>query len=378
MAEFLLMLFPVAFVTILVVGARRRKNEEAASGAWNLDQAKALQAVAALMIILHHLVQRITNYGAVNKGPVTLWNFFGILFTTIFFFFSGFGLYKNYRAREDYLDGFLKHRLPKVLVPFLLTNVIYLLLFAGDRIKSPGFILTSIFGFTLINHNAWFVVEIIILYIAFYVCFRWCRSERAAICCLTGFTLLLVMGSLLLGHDSGGKEDIRWWFMGEWWYNTTLIFIMGILFAKYERQIKAAMGKAWKVLLPVSVVLLAGWYILEQFIEGRFGYYQEWAGHPGYPEKLITLLVQLILCMLFMFVLLLINLKVRFGNPVLRFLGAISFEIYLIHDVYMRLLPGGVGKKLPDPAYLALTYGLSILTAWVIAKVDRSLLKRKE
>ena len=59
MAEFLLLLFPVAFVTILVVGARRRKNEEAASGAWNLDQAKALQAVAALMIILHHLVQLI-------------------------------------------------------------------------------------------------------------------------------------------------------------------------------------------------------------------------------------------------------------------------------------------------------------------------------
>ena len=85
MKEFLLFLFPVAIVTILVFGAGVKKRGEYSGEAWSLGQAKALQAFAALMIILHHLVQTITQYSSVKKGPVTIWNSFGILFTSVFF-----------------------------------------------------------------------------------------------------------------------------------------------------------------------------------------------------------------------------------------------------------------------------------------------------
>ena len=374
MSEFFLFLFPIAITTILVWGAGVRSKRACGGEAWDLEQAKSLQAFAALMIILHHMVQRITDCGGVNKGPVTAWNSFGILFTSIFFFFSGFGLYKSQRDKEQYLKNFLRHRLPMILIPFLLTNIIYLIFVSGGRIGGVTDVFTSIFGFTLMNGNAWFIVELVFLYLAYYVCFRWSRSERAAICKLTVFTVLLVSVSLLLGHD--GSKVGGHWFMGEWWYNTTLIFIMGFLFGKYEDPLKAFLLRRWKLLLPISVVLLIGWYILMEFVQGRFGYYREWEGHPGYPEKLLTLLVQLILCMLFVFVLLLVNLKIEFRNPVLTFLGGISLEVYLIHDVFRKGLPGGTGGQMPDLLYLALTYALTILSAWVLSKGDHFLIDR--
>lgn len=51
---------------------------------------------------------------------------------------------------------------------------------------------TSLFGITLLNTNAWFIVELIILYIAFYFCFKKSKSERSALTKLTTFAILLV------------------------------------------------------------------------------------------------------------------------------------------------------------------------------------------
>ena len=360
MTEFGLFLFPVAIVTILVFGAGVMRRGEFSHEAWGLGQAKALEAFAALMIILHHLVQTITNYGNVVKGPVTLWNSFGILFTTVFFFFSGFGLFKSYKTRENYLGTFWKHRLTKVLLPFLLTNVIYLCFVSGGKLSGAWQGVTAIFGTPLLNSNAWFVLEILLLYVAFYVCFRFIKFEWAAMLVVTLFTVLMITFSLLLGHDS--TSVTRRWFMGEWWYNTTIFFVVGIFFAKYEMQVKAWMEKRYKLLLPLSVVLLIGWYVLEQYVDGHFGYYKEWPGHPGYPEKLLTLVVQIVLCMLFLSVLLLVNLKVEFHNRVLLFLGGISYEIFLIHGLFRSVLNHG----LPDVLYVFLVYACSAVAAWII------------
>ncbi|MBR6173655.1 MAG: acyltransferase [Eubacterium sp.] len=369
MADYILLLIPAAIVTILVFGAGVKKKGEFSEKAWSLGQAKAIQAFAALMIILHHLVQTISSYGAVNKGPVTVWNSFGILFTSIFFFFSGFGLYKRYKAEENYLDSFLKRRFLKILIPFLFTNVIYLCTVSGGKISGVWQGITAIFGIPLLNVNAWYVIVLLLLYLAFYVCFRFIRSERAAMLCLTGFTILVIIGSLMLGHDSRAVN--RRWFMGEWWYNTMFLFIVGMVVARNETRIRALMEKRYAILLPLSVILFGGWSALTLFVGDHFGYYSEWPGHPGYFEKLITLLTQIILCILFLSILLVVNLKVEFHNRILRFLGGISYEIYLIHEVFREVLPGGPGGTLPDFPYLVLVYMLSIAAAWLLAFADR-------
>ena len=373
MKEFLLFLFPMAIVTILVFGAGVKKRGEFSGEAWSLGQAKALQAFAALMIILHHLVQTITQYGSVKKGPVTIWNSFGILFTSVFFFFSGFGLYKRFKSGTNYLEEFPRRRVLKILIPFLFTNIIYLCAVSGGRISGAWQGFTALIGIPLLNRNAWYVIELLMLYIVFYVCFRFIRSEGVAMLCLTGFTILLIIFSLLLGHAP--TSDNRPWFMGEWWYNTTFMFIVGMFAARHEVRIRVTAEKLYRLLLPLTVLIYIGWFLLEQFVEGRFGYYREWEGHPGYPEKFITLLAQTVLCILFLSVLLLVNLKVEFHNRVLLFLSGISYEVYLIHQLFREVLPGGPDGSLPDPLYLALVYALSVVAAWLLSFADRKMTK---
>lgn len=340
--------------------------------AWSLDQSKALQAVAALMVILHHIVQSITDYGWTKKGPITIWNSFGILFTSIFFFFSGFGLYKSYKTKERYLDGFLKKRLPNILIPFMIANIFYLIFDSKGRVYELRHVFTSIFGFTLLNKNAWFVVELMVLYLAFYICMKKSSTERAALIKLTVFSLLLVFFSLLLGHD---KSVINGhWFMGEWWYNTTMLFILGMFVAKKEEKIKQIMVKWYRILLIVSVSVLWGWFVLEENVLERFGYYREWENHPGYAEKFYTLIMQVVLCVIFMFFILLLNLKIEFKNRVLKFLGGISFEVYLIHDIFRWLLLKSEKNGMSDALYIGLTFVLSIAAACIFSMVDKYLL----
>jgi len=372
MADWLLLIFPIGIMVVLLFRAKISKKGEFSEEAWSLGQAKAMQAFAALMIILHHSVQTITDYGADPKGPITIWNSLGILFTSIFFFFSGFGLYKSYKTKEGYLDNFFRKRMPKILVPFMVTNIIYLCSVSYGRIYETRHVFTSLFGVTLLNNNAWFIVELIILYIAFYFCFKKSKTERSALVKLTIFTVLLVLLGLFLCHDTSTINGH--WFMGEWWYDTTLIFILGIFIAKYEERAKRIMTEKYKILLPLVTVLFIGWFILEEFVLYNFGYYQEWKYHPGYPEKFITLAVQIVLCVIFILLIRLINLKISFKNKMLTFLGGISLELYLIHGIFRWVLYSGERFKMPDFLYLFFTFSLSIVSAWGLTKVDHLIL----
>lgn len=367
MNNLLLLIFPIAIVIILLIGLKLSPGKECFEDAWGLRQSKSLQAVAALMIVLHHLVQTVTEYGDVYKGPITEWNSFGVLFTSVFFFFSGFGLYSGYKKKEGYLNHFLRKHLPKLLIPFAVTNLIYLLVLAPGRVTSALDVFTSFFGLTLINTNAWFLVELIILYIAFNVCFSYAKNEDRAFVYLTIFTVIMTAVSLLTGHDNSSVNGH--WFMGEWWYNTTLIFILGMAVAKNEDKLRDFMIRGYKVLLPVVTLLLVAAYILEEYVLENVGYYREWRFHPGYPEKLVTLAVQLLLCALFMLWLLLVSLKVQFSNRILTFLGGISFELYLIHDVFRQSLYSK--DRMPDAEYFALIFAFSILAAWLLSVVDK-------
>lgn len=373
MSNYLLLIYPVIIVIMLFWGCSFRRKDEYYEEAWSLTQSKALRAVAALMIILHHMVQSITRYGDVKKGPITEWNSFGILFTSVFFFFSGFGLYKSYKTKENYLEGFLTKRLPKIILPFLVTNIIYIVtLYSEDRISEVRHMFTSILGFTLINTNAWFIVVLIILYVAFYFCFKKSKTESGAFAKLLIFAIILILICLLLGHDNSNVNGH--WFMGEWWYNTTLIFMMGMYFARFETKIKAFVKKRYVILLPLSIAIFVGWYILEEYVINTFGYYQEWKYHPGYPEKLLSLVTQIILCILFMFVLLLVNMKIEFKNKALKFLGGICFEVYLIHDVFRWSFFKGLDGDMTDAEYMLLTFAASIVCAWLLSLADTFIL----
>lgn len=87
----------------------------------------------------------------------------------IFFFVSGYGLYYSLEHKNSYLKGFLYKRLGKILIPFLMSSLLYVWLFwyNGCDLHSRYFSWYGISLFTL--PYSWFVQSIIVFYVLFYI-----------------------------------------------------------------------------------------------------------------------------------------------------------------------------------------------------------------
>lgn len=335
MRDNILLLFPIVVIGILFYKVKISPGSTLWEDCWNRDDAKSMQVFAAFGVILHHLAQLISNYDKIAIGPIQIMTSMGILFTSIFFFYSGFGLMQSFEKKEDYLNGFLFNRMSVVAVPFLLTNILYILPgFAQGRITSVYGLCTGILGLTLINTNAWYLVEIMIFYVVFYCCFKWIKNRNTALRVFIGFIIGVIIVSVLLGHDF--SELNGHWFMGEWWFNTTFIFVIGLLVGKYRDAIVDFYKKQYVVKLIGSILLFFVSFYVEEKIRIRFGYYHETHFYYNYGEKFITLGAQIITCILFMQMILLITMKLRFYNAALKRLSFITLELYLVQDFCMQ------------------------------------------
>ncbi len=373
MSDYLLCIYPVVIIILMLFGAKLAKKKTFHEDFLSLQNAKILQGIAALGVMLHHLTQSITNYGAVYKGPITEFNWFGVLFTSIFFFFSGYGLLKSYLTKPNYLKSFLGKRLPAVLIPFLCSNVVYFLtlgLYRGG-ITGVGNIILCLLGFPLINGNTWFLVEICILYMVFFLAYHYIKNEKNAFGAVCIAVAVLITGSLLLGHDhsaTGGH-----WFMGEWWYNTTVLFLIGMLVAKKEKPLVDFSKKHYVWLLPTMLLVFYGLYHLTDFVTAIAGYYREWDGYPGYGEKALTLFVQGLTCIASTCCVLLLGMKVRIYNPVLTFIGKISLSLYVIHELFKQMVLAFHAPS--DMLFFLLVFVYSFLAAVVFHSITQLLLK---
>ena len=316
-------------------------DESEIYGAWQKDplslkQSKALLGFFAVLIVMHHLVQTV---GAENASIFKVLENFGVCLVGAFFFYSGYGLMKSTLEKEGYLKGFFKKRFPTILIPFYLCTFVFLLvdICMGKhyKLKEWAGYLT---GWILRNTHMWYIVEIAFLYLAFYLCMRFIKNRKIAVGCMFLFLCLLTAGSLLLCHGN-------YWFQGEWWYNSTLIFFFGIVVALKETEFLDFCKKYYVLLCAGCLIGFGAFTRLNGYMLANHGYWTETAVNPGYADKFLTLGPQLTMTFFFVCLLLLISLKCRFENRVLDFLGKISLELYLIHNLFIMHLGmiSGVG-----------------------------------
>ena len=84
-------------------------------GTWNdevlsLNQTKSILGFCAIGIVFHHLAQKTCAPWLNQEVIVHGLDFFlnlGHLFVALFFFYSGFGLFKSLKLKENYLKRFL-------------------------------------------------------------------------------------------------------------------------------------------------------------------------------------------------------------------------------------------------------------------------------
>ncbi|MGN0327051.1 MAG: acyltransferase family protein [Lachnospiraceae bacterium] len=340
-------------------------------GEWHEDvlgreHSKELLGFFAVFIVLHHLVQQV---GVSNAGVIGFLENFGVCFVGMFFFFSGYGLLQSYHKKPDYLKGFLRNRLPSILIPFYVCTAVYVL--NSIFLEQEPFTIRTILqllGILLINDQAWYIVEIALLYILFWVIFSLVKKENHAMLIMGIGTLFLTGGSLMLGHGES-------WFQGEWWYNATLLFWVGMLFAKYQTTLLSFLRKHYIRILAASVVLFFVFYRCTLYMLQYHGYWTEYAEisyAQSIADKWMTLAVQLPMVFFFVITILVLGQKIKCHNAVLGFLGTISLELYLIHNFFLKKFSFISGTGM----YFLLVLFCSILAAAILHRLDTILLCR--
>ena len=337
--EFPLWIILVSLFLILLFGVKISSKGQWQQEPLSLENSNAIRGFSAIAIVIHHLCQELFEKTG-SAGILSIFTELGVLFVGIFFFFSGYGLYTSLKTKDNYLKGFLKKRLISTLVPFYVCILIFMLfaLIKGQTYKLPELIAT-ISGWLLINQHMWYVVEITILYLVFYIVYSLISNRKLATSIIGIFVVVLSIGSLLLGH--GADLSSKYWFMGEWWYNTTLCFVLGIVISQNKEKLEQFSKKFYALLLPIFAILSVVFYFLTNYAINTWSYWSETPGNPHYLDKFKCLGIQLPWVIICVITLLLIMMKVKFGNRVLKFLGGISLELYLIHNLFLSGIHNG-------------------------------------
>lgn len=362
-----------------MVGIHLQKNSNSLEQCFSLQVSKGLQGYFALWIIFHQISVLLVNDARDER--FLFFKNLGVLFVGFYFFCSGYGLIVSLEKKEHYLKGFMKKRFLMVLVPFFLCNYIYMLatLLLGAEYKMED-LFAAFFGVLLLNNQMWFAVEIMILYLLFYLTFGLIKNQKTAFVVINILVLCMMFFSFLLGHDNTSVTGGRW-FYGEWWYNTTILFLCGMFFAKYRFKCEAVINRWYVWLLLIGLLGVSIFYCLSSYQLEQRGYWTEYEimsnqMNMQYKDKFITWISQVPMVISFVFVVILILIKVRLHNKIIAFLGKISLEMILINKVFTVIfwtLKSSIGIHFFIIAVILAT----IISAIALNKIKMLVLERK-
>lgn len=293
-----------------------------------------------------------------------------------FFFLSGYGLMTQLRLRTlrtpttspaTLWAGWLPRRLWGLLKPFLFFYAVALFfLFAGfgfDHIPQAlaqlkvNFIIWKV-GIPGPLFVAWYLLELMVLYVFFYFSFRYVRRWGRAVLVLVGLTLLLILVAWQVGF-------------GYYWLRYPLSFSVGVAYAIYERSIYKQI-KMYRILSLPAVLLLMGEYIWSVLTFPNHPIVLMLASHLAYfalPVLLAALSKVWGATDLFMR---------RAHGPVgsaLMWLGGISLETYLLHMSFVNFFRSPVVYIQSPLLYLVVVYTATIFGAYLIARYLRVLVR---
>lgn len=352
MDKILTSLYPAMFFAFIFSGLKLTRNG-VSDEYMSLEQSKIIQAIFCVFVMFHHLAIWTIDNDHICSGLMHFFHDKGFIFTSFFFFFSGYGLLISLHERQNYLDGFLLRRLSRTLIPFWITNTIgiVLRLIVNPKCYDVKHLLMDLFGFTLVNPNAWFFVEISIIYIAFFMIFYNIENEDVAIFVMCLFIICMIVISMFLSCII--PYNVHYLFVGMWWHDSTVLFIFGILYARFKKQVTTFLQKYYLQLLFTSIACsIFFWLTLNCMLPVRI----------DTSDVGTHFMMALLTCIFTVTMVLLINMKITFGNRILVYLSKIVPELLLIHGYFISIVSN---SRMED----YMRYGLVIIASIVTSVI---------
>lgn len=303
-------------------------THEYSTDALSPQRCNSIKGLAAIFVVLHHISQRLSDVKFLEP-----FRYVGYLAVALFFFYSGYGMIKSFESKPNYLKDFWSKRIPKVVLPFIFANILFLIIYSivNKTIYSPKDTLYFILGIELIDGFKWYVIAIITFYIGFYFTFKYLKGNKSII------GMFLVITWYCYRCYTLGR--------GEWWYNSVYCFLIGILFGRYSETIIDFIKKRY---LTVSLILSVLFSI----------YHENVIFNGGIVTTNLAAIFFVLLCVF-------VCMKFSIGNEITMFLGSISYEIYLVHRIFLDVFL----NRITNPyMYLVVCLMGSILLGYLFSK----------
>ncbi len=279
------------------------------------DTFLCLKGYLALMVLVSHLYQFSALFSGTYFGSFL--NLFGHYGVVGFIFLSGFGLFASYSSKgRSYILEFPKKR----LIPFFLTYTFAIVIYTIYEliIKTDFSVMLVVKSFTVggtIVSFGWYLQYTLWLYVAFFAVYVLKVNDKIKSVIMAVGVSAFAITAYFLGYDA--KR-----------YTITIVFLLGFASAYYKEAITKFIKKFWYVIFIMGFGLL----LLEYKISVQDTI-------PGVVKVLFSLLgdvsfVSIVLSATDIFTKVL---GFAIKNPVSRFLGKYSLEIYIIQAMVLRI-----------------------------------------
>ena len=219
-------------------------------------------------------------------------------------------MYTRVLQTGGYCKGIISHRIPRVLLPWIIATLIY----ASTGIEGGFEKIIQICnnrenGFLLIT-NSWFVIAIAVFYLIFYLAFNWCNGNfrKGIIRSLIGVWLFIVL-AYLVG-------------LGGWWFYSSLAFVLGMIWKEYEKKINQIIERKW-------LLFILGWVGIF-----AFGYVIRLLNSKTVHSPVVYDIALLIASAAFAGMIYLLK-RISVNNNLWSLLGNISFEFIWFMNLYI-------------------------------------------
>lgn len=320
----------ICIFLLFIVIYRFEYNSDGNVGFFDLKNSKALRGFWCLIVVLVHVPEEYQN---VIQDMIGSFAYIGV---TFFFMTSAYGLTLGIKKRPDSIKGFWIKRLPRIIIPNLMSNIFFgLLLWACINEKR------SFIGF--ISINIW-VRWLLVCYLAFWICNYFIRDNKKR---ATLIMCALVISISFLFYFLKVTEI----FITSAWCTEMFGFVWGALLAVYYEELLKFFQKRWIRKVVVSC-LLAG------IIGIAYLKFKPIIFLGDYVLKIILGIAILIF-------ILILNSKISIGNKIIWFLGDISFEVYLSHWWVFQLV-SGLFANISSGVFILISLILTVLFSTII------------
>lgn len=213
-----------------------------------------LKGVFLLLVFLSHAFMYYKFNSAIDYHYGALRTFMGQSIVVVFLFYSGYGVYEGIKNKLHYIDSIPSNRIFKVIWQFDVAVVLFWILnYISGSIAPLERLLLSFVAWQGLGNSNWYIFCILFCYGFTWVAFKLLGSkEKGKSYESTGLYGIGIVVLLSIGYILVMKN-----FKPYWWFDTILVFPLGMLVSKYKEKINYYLNdpKVSFNLVVISVVL---------------------------------------------------------------------------------------------------------------------------